>query len=65
MDFGIDLLITVGWGFSCQHRQYIFGVMLSPVGIVRNDIPGRPMFEGPLCAAFFVRQGSNEFLFDR
>src|SRR5688572_11710482 len=36
--FIIDLLIHVGWGFSCQHSKYIFGVMLSPVGIVRNDI---------------------------
>src|SRR4026207_68259 len=38
--FIINLLIYVGWGFSCQHSQYIFGVMLSPVGIVRNDILG-------------------------
>ena len=38
--FIIDLFIYVGWGFSCQHSKYIFGVMLSPVGIVRNDILG-------------------------
>src|SRR5215207_7621189 len=37
--FFIDLIIIwLGWGFSCQHSKYIFGVMLSPVGIVRNDI---------------------------
>ena len=38
--FIIDLIIIVGWGFSCQHSQYIFSVMLSPVGIVRNAILG-------------------------
>src|SRR5687768_10383692 len=39
--FIIDLIITcLGWGFSCQHSKYIFGVMLSPVGIVRNAVLG-------------------------
>ena len=37
--FIIDLIIYVGWVFSCQHSKYIFGVMLSPVGIVRNGYP--------------------------
>src|SRR6478672_3085099 len=39
--FLVDLIIIwLGRGFSCQHSQYIFSVMLSPVRIVRNAILG-------------------------